>query len=60
MNPDLVDLVIGNAPTVLALLWLVYRLETALQKCFDEHSKLLSLLVERLAADETTDSERSD
>ena len=57
MNPDLADLVIGNAPTVLALLWLVYRLETALQKCFDEHSKLLNLLVERLT-DETADTER--
>jgi len=57
MNPDLVDLVVGNAPTVLALLWLVYRLETALQKCFDQHSKLLDRLVERLA-DEAADPER--
>ncbi len=56
IDPELLNLMLANAPAVAVLLWLTYRLEQRLSACFDRQSEILDRLLALVAADEAADS----
>lgn len=55
MPQDMLQAVVGNAPTVLALMYIVYRFEQRLAECHNAISQMLDRHLEAMLAHEPTD-----
>jgi len=56
IESEIWDMMLANAPAVVVLIWLTYRLEIRLARCFERQGQFLDRLLEIVSEDETADT----